>query len=201
MKEPPEIPGLAMFQITSDPLPMNPQMFTTLGEAIIHWSRIESTLDDEISDMRKWGIVRKLAKVVPHSFSKKLELWRRSVRALYPTIEAYQQYADAFVEGAKKVAQIRNHFIHGTWTLSENEKGEYLVSNYRSVRGEERHDTFWVGQNDLDALLSDVKMLSSVIIGFKVSKMIHAHGGLLRATPSPSPDHQAHSSPATPEKS
>lgn len=93
---------LPMLQVASDPLPMKPQMFTTLGEAIIHWSRVETTLDDEIADMRKWGIVKRLAKVVPHTFGKKVELFRRSVRTLYPTIEAYQKYADAFVEAAEK---------------------------------------------------------------------------------------------------
>ena len=198
MNDTPEKLMIPMFNVTSDPLPMNPQMFTTLGEAIIHWSRIESTIDEEIADMRKWGIVRRLSKVVPHTFSKKVELWRRSVRTLYPLIEAYQQTADGFDEAVTKVAKLRNHLIHGTWTLSENDRGEYLVSNYRSVRGEERHDTMWVGQEALDALLHDVKMLSGVILGFKTSKMLHGHQGLLQATSSPSPTHQAHSIAASP---
>ncbi|HUE80017.1 MAG TPA: hypothetical protein VMN38_10350 [Sphingomicrobium sp.] len=188
-----------MFTVTSNPLPMQPQMFTTLGEIVVHWSRIESALDQEISTMRRYALVRKLADVVPHTFSKKLELWRRSVRALYPSINTYQQYADAFVEAVKKVAKFRNHLIHGTWSLNENEKGEFLVMNYRSVRGEERHDTLWVGQEVLDNLLADVQNLSAVITGFVVTKMIHAHEGLLRAQSASSPDHQAQPNPATPE--
>lgn len=178
---------------------MQPQMFTTLGEVVIHWSRIESGIDQEISTMRQYPIVRKLAGVVPHTFGKKLELWRRSVRTLYPTIEAYQSYADAFDEAAKKVAKFRNHLIHGTWTLSENDEGEFLVTNYRSVRGVARHDTLWVGQEVLDNLLHDVRNLSAWITGFTVTKMLHAHEGLLRAQPASSPDHPVHPSPATPE--
>lgn len=199
MSDTPQKPTLPMFTITSDPLPMQPEMFTALGEAVIHWSRIESTLDDEIEEMRKWGIVRKLAKHVPHTFSKKLELWRRSVRTLYRSIDEYQSYADEVELQIKKVAKIRNHLIHGLWTLAENENGEFLVSNYRSVGGIERHDTLWVGQKELDDLLHDVKVLSGALMGFKVTKMIHGGQGLLRATPPPSPDHQARSIPATDE--
>lgn len=79
---------------------------------------------------------------------------------------------------------MRNHLIHGLWTLSENENGEFLVENFRSVRGEERLDSMWVGQKELDALLHDVRNLSAWIVGFKVSKMLHASQGLLQASSS-----------------
>ena len=178
---------------------MQPEMFSALGEAVIFWSRIESTIEQDLITMRQYPIARNLAKVVPHTFAKRLELWRRSVRALYSSIETYQKYADAFEVGVKKVAKIRNHMIHGTWSLEANEKGEFLVSNYRSVRGQERHDTLWVGQKNLDDLLTDVRNLDAWIVGFTVSKMLHAHHGLLRLGPSPSPDHPAPPNPASPE--
>ena len=149
--------------------------------------------------MRQWPIVRGLSKTVPHTFSERLALWRRSVRTLYPEVELYQQQADAFVDGVGKVAKVRNHLIHGTWSLGENENGEFLVVNYRSVRGVDRIDSLWVGKEILDNLLADVRMLSGVIVGFTVTKMIHAHNGLLRATPAPSHDHDALPIAAKPE--
>jgi hypothetical protein len=188
-----------MMTVNSEPLPMQPEMFTTLGEILIFWSRIEGTIDQNIVTMRQWPIVKKLASVLPHTFSKKLELWRRSVRTLYSGIIEYQEYADEFVEGAKTVSKVRNHIIHGTWSLDVNERDEFLVMNYRTVKGVERYETMWVGQRLLNDLLDDVKMLDSRIMGFVVTEIWHAHAGLLKTVPSSSPDHQAPQNPATPE--
>lgn len=178
---------------------MQPEMFTALGEILIFWSRIESALDQDLRTMRQWPIVSDLADHVPHTFHKKLELWRRSVRTLYPKVFEYQEHADEFTRGAKMVAKVRNHIIHGTWGLNPNEKGQFNVSNYRTVKGEERYDQMWVGQDLLNGLLGDVKTLDGLIMGFIVTKMWHGHLGLLKADGAPSRDHRAHPTPATHE--
>ena len=188
-----------MFTVASDELPMQPEMFATIGEIVVHWSRVENALDDEITAMRRYPIVNRLADAPPHTFGKKLELWRRSVRTLYPKITEYQSYADGFNEAVKKVVKVRNHIIHGQWSLSENDDGEFLVMNYRTVKGIERTDTLWVGQKVLNDLLSDVEMLAGSIMGFTITKMVHAHEGLLQADPQPSSDHPAHPTPASPD--
>ena len=176
---------------------MQPEMFTTLGEIVIHWSRVESSIDQEIFTMRhQWEIVRKLTDVLPHAFSPKLKLWRDSVRTLYPTIEDYQLFADAFVERVKNAARIRNHLIHGMWSLPENEVGEFHIVSYHKGRVA----ALWVGQPLLDDLLEEVKNLVGLILGFTITKMMHAHTGQLAARPSSTPDHHTHPSPATPEK-
>jgi hypothetical protein len=189
-----------MMVVNSEPLPMQPEMFTTLGEILVFWSRIEGAIDQDTVTMRQWPIVAQLAAVLPHTFNKKLELWRRSVRTLYRSIDEYQLFADDFMDAVQKVSKVRNHIIHGTWGLDTNERGEFIVMNYRTVKGVERYENLWVGQQLLNDLLSDVKMLDGRIMGFIVTKMWHAHAGLLEARPSPSPDHQVQQqSPATHE--
>ena len=86
----------------------------------------------------------------------------------HPKILEYQDFADDFVKAVEKVAKVRNHIIHGSWSLGVN------------------------------ALLDDVKMLDGRIMSFVVTKMWHAHAGLLQAQPASPPHHQAHSTPATP---
>lgn len=189
-----------MLTIASDPLPMQPEMFRTIGEIVVHWSRVENALESEITAMRRYPIVKKLAETMPHTFGKKFELWRRSVRTLYPKITEYQSFADGISDAVKIVVKFRNHIIHGQWTSNENEKGEFLVMNHRIVRGAERMDTLWVGQTVLDNLLCDVQTIAGGIAGFTISKMVHAHEGLLEAAPSPSIDHPGRPTPAIPEK-
>jgi hypothetical protein len=199
MSEPPKQSGLFLLTVKSDPLPMDADIFNLVGQIVVHWSRIESQIDQDIYGLRQYPIVRALAEEIPHTFKKKLELWRRSIRTLYPKIKLYQDEADAFRDGVKKIAQYRNHIIHGTWTLSANSEGDFMVSNYREVRGQGRHDELWVGRKLLEALVRDVETLSDVIMSFNVSRMLHGHHGLLQADREPSPDHQAHSTPANPE--
>lgn len=185
-----ELPGkptLPMFKVDSDPLPMHSDMFKTIGEIVVFWSRIENSIESDARAMMRYPIVGKLGSAVPHPFKQRLDFWRRCVRTLYPSIETYQSYADGFIEAVEKVAKVRNHIIHGTWTIEPNEHGQYLVVNYRKVRGNEVTDTLLVSQPLLDDLLTDCRTLDAHITGFIVTKMVHAHHGILKLLP-PSDD-------------
>ena len=184
-----------MFHVTSEPLPMDSQLFRTIGEIVVIWSRIENGIAQDTQDMMKYPVARKLSETIPHAFNKRLELWRRCVRTLYRSIDTYQSYADGFADAVRKIARMRNHIIHGTWAIEPNEQGEHMVMNYRP--NIDKTDSLWVSQKVLDDLLADVQMLDSVIMGFITTKMIHGHDGLLQLTPAPSLDHPAHPSPAT----
>lgn len=59
-----------MFTLTSNPLPMPPEMFSMLGEIIILWCRVEASIQMDTSTMMQWPIVRGLASEAPYSFKK-----------------------------------------------------------------------------------------------------------------------------------
>lgn len=171
---------------------MHPAMFATIGEIVVFWSRIENSLDSDIRAMFQYRIVQSLADNMPHAFKKKLKLWRRCVRKLYPRIATYQAYADSFADAARKVSNIRNHIIHGTWNLEPDETGAYSVTNWKPVAdGIEEGETFLVSQTLLNNLLTDVQKLDARITGFIASRMVHAQQGLLRADPAPPPENPA----------
>jgi len=172
--------ALPFLGVTSDPLPMPPEMFAALGEIIVLWSRIESSIDADISTMMQFPVVRKLAKKAPRTFTQKLDLWRRCVRTLYPKIDAYQSYADSFDEAARKVAKVRNHVIHGSWGLQADESGGFMVTNIVALQHVERSDVIVVSIGFLHVLLNDMRTLDNHIISFICSKMWHAHQGWLK---------------------
>jgi hypothetical protein len=184
MSDTPE-PKVPIYGVTSEPLPMQPEMFEALGQIVVLWSRIENAVVQDLHDMRKWPIAEDIAEEIPRTFDKKLELWRKSVRALYPKVVAYQGLANQFSSGAKDVAGIRNHLIHGTWALEADENEEFKVTNIRRVKGDDRIETLWVGTEKVQALLNDVLKLDSWIMGFIVTKMLHAHAGLLQVDREP----------------
>src|SRR5207248_1539974 len=109
MSDTPEETGIPMLGITSDPLPMPPEMFTVLGEIVILWSRIETSIDTDLGTMKQWPVVKQMVPNRLRAFSKKLEFWRRAVRTLYPKVAVYQAHAAEFERVASMIAPLRNH--------------------------------------------------------------------------------------------
>lgn len=182
--EPAEV-GVPFLGLTSDPLPMPPEMFTMIGEIVVLWSRIESSIDSDISSMMQFAVVQKLAKKAPRTFTQRIELWRRSVRTLYPKIEAYQRNADAFETAVRQVAKLRNHLIHGSWALQPDDDDSFLVLNMVALRTVEQSDVIQVSIPFLQALLDDMRKLDNHIMSFICSKMWHAHQGWLKTDSEP----------------
>ena len=201
MAEPLEPVGIPMFGLTSDPMPIPPEMLTMLGEIVVLWSRIESSIDQDTTDMMHWPIVAELVKKFrsdgkrPTAFSKKLVLWRRCVRTLYPKIGAYQGTASEFECAAKLVSALRNHIIHGSWSLKPTENGGFDVWSMRPIMHTAHMQKIEVTPKLLTALLNDMRNLDNFIISFIASKMFHAHIGLLKVDHGSSPEDQDHPNP------
>ena len=176
-----------MLGITSDPLPMPLEMFTVIGEIVILWSRIETSIDTDLETMKQWPVVAQMVPNGVRGFSKKLEHWRRAVKTLYPKVEVYQGHAAEFERAAKMVAKLRNHLIHGTWSMEATECGGFVVTNVRRDKGGDKFEQFEITMEVLLALLDDMRSLDNYIVGFIGSRMLHAHLGLLKADHEPSP--------------
>jgi hypothetical protein len=200
MSDNPKQHGIPMLGITSEPLPMPEEMFTIIGEVVVLWSRVEAHIDQDITWMAQWPIVQALFTERPRGFAQKLDLWRKATRALYPTINVYQSYADEFKRAAKIVAKVRNHVIHGSWSLEPNDDGSFVVYNIKSHVLTAQIEPLEVSLGFLRCLINDVRNLDNYITGFVVSKMLHVHQGLLKADYGPSPEHQQ-SQPSLPKPS
>jgi hypothetical protein len=172
-------------------MPMPPEMFTVLGEIVVLWSRIETSLDNDIGIMMQGPIVCEGVKEHPRAFGKKLSLWRRSVRRLYPKIDYYQDQANEFERVARIVARYRNHVIHGSWSLQPKEDGAFTVTRYEHRVGGtiDGINKLEVDLGFLKALLDDMRKLDNQIMSLVVTKLMHAHLGLLKAERRPSPQH------------
>lgn len=179
---------------------MPPEMFTIIGEIVGLWSRVETSIETDTSIMMQYPNIRQLATIAPHGFIKKLELWRRCVRTLYPTVALYQNHASAFAAAAKKVAKVRNHLIHGSWDLNPKEDGSFRVQSMRALYRVERLQELSFSVEFVTALLEDIRTLDSLITGFIATKMWHAHLGLLQTHREPSPNDPAPQAPPNPAK-
>jgi hypothetical protein len=200
MPKTPKLVDPPMLGINSAPLPMPPEMFTIIGEIVVLWSRVETSIEADTSIMMQYPNIRRLATTAPHGFAKKLELWRRCVRTLYPTVTLYQNHASAFAAAAKKVAKVRNHLIHGSWDLNPKEDGSFRVQSMRALYRIERLQELSFSVEFVTALLDDIRTLDSLITGFIATKMWHAHLGLLQTHREPSPNEQAAQARRSPAK-
>ena len=185
MTEPLESVAIPMLEIVSDPLPMPSEMFTMLGEIVVLWSRIEASIDSDIQTMMYWPVVRQLVQRLwpkgrPTAFSKKLMLWRRCIATLYPKVEVYQAQASEFKRVATITAKLRNHIIHGSWSLQPTENGGFDVWSIRPIFQTANADRIEVTSELLAALLNDMRTLDNYIVSFVSSRMWHQHIGLLK---------------------
>jgi hypothetical protein len=161
MTDTPENTRLPLFNITSNALPMPPEMFAILGELVVLWSRIEASIDQDTTDTMRRPIVREGVKERPRGFGKRLALWRRSVRRLYPKVPVYQDQATEFKRVAGIVSRFRNHVIHGSWRLQPTENGEFIVTSIKhDMEGADFHK-FEVTLEFLRALLDDMRKLDN----------------------------------------
>lgn len=202
MSDTPETQNIPMLSITSEPLPMPPEMFTLIGEIVVLWSRVETSIDQDISWMTQWPVVANLIDPIagrPRAFKKRLELWRRATRALFPKIAVYQSYADEFKRAAGIVSKVRNHVIHGTWSLQPDEHGNFTVFSIRpkanAAPAAIDFEQLEIGIGFLQALVNDIRNLDNYITSFIASKALHMGKGLLKADREPSPERHTRRSP------
>jgi hypothetical protein len=170
-----------MIALEDDGTPVDPQYAAPLAAIIIEWSRIELGIETDLDDMRRYPVAANLAPEIPRGFNMKIKLWRRSVRALYPTIEAYQMVADMVRDHACDLAPKRNHLIHGQWAIEgPNNEGRWTVRNFKGTRKGYFVYKSEVTPETLSGTLKAIRKLTGMITGFTASKLLHAQRGLLQ---------------------
>ena len=182
--------GLSVPWITMqrEPDPISPELSAALAEVVIEWSKFERGLQMDLTVLRRYPHIRGLAPEEPRSFNKVIELWRNSIRTLYPTVKLYNNLASDICSKGKMMSRHRNRVIHGIWLRCEpDEPYEYHVLATTGIDTVKTLESFYVDAEYLSAISADVKTISDKLYEFAVNRMLHAQQGLLKEVVSPAP--------------
>jgi len=176
-----------MITLTGPAIPVEPRFAAALASIVIEWSRVETSLVTDLEGLRQFPGVSDLSPEMPRSFDRRLKLWRKSVRHLFPTIESYQLVADNIRDRACDLAPKRNHLIHGLWDIEGvAQSGVWTVRSHKAAKGGGYHLLrSEVDADSLEGTAQAIVKLSGDILGFLASRMLHAHKGLLKAQRGP----------------
>lgn len=201
MSDVPKYPpgSLPWLHVKGDEKVVPPELATHLAGILIEWGSFENAVLMDCEDLRQWPVVKSLVPEIPQGFAKRIELWKRSIDALYPTIRLYVTSAKEITEKSKFVAKRRNRIIHGHWMPNPGGKPDEFVllpENYPYGKGGlTPFDTELAGM-----LFHDVMAVSNAFHSFLVTRMIHAREGLLQLSTGPAPENPVHPKPPIPEK-
>ncbi|WP_156462903.1 hypothetical protein [Methylobacterium sp. Leaf93] len=182
--------GLSVPWITMqrDPDPISPELSSALAEVVIEWGKFERGLQMDLTVLRRYPHIKELTPEEPRSFNKVIELWRKSIRALYPTVVLYNNIASELCSKGKIMSQHRNRVIHGIWLRCDPEDTyEYHVLATTGIDTVKSADSFYVDPEYLKAISTDIKTISDKLYEFAVNRMLHAQQGLLKEVASPAP--------------
>lgn len=172
--------------MTSERYQIPDKLASELASVVIEWGKFEMALVTDTSIMMAYPIVQKLADEAPRSFKKKIELWKRCVDALYPTVTLYRHWASEICKNGKVVSRQRNRLIHGIWDISESKSpGLFRVTTFKALHYVEQHEDKGFGVDYVEALRDDIRTLSDALYSLTINRMLHGALGLLQAVREP----------------
>lgn len=189
--------GFTFLKVTAKPYSIPDDLARELAAIIIEWGGLENAITVDLEQLRMWEIVRKLTDVLPGGFGAKLKLWRRSIAALYPTINLYNDVADGVVAAAKTVGIHRHRIIHGLWRPDETNPSEFYVLTAIDRRKDPAY--FKADVKFLTALHEDIRKICAQVWSLNLTRQTHAVRGLLQRQPGPSGEHLVLRTLPTPE--
>jgi hypothetical protein len=171
------------FQSRTKPHDISAELAQELAAILIEWGSFENAIVLDLDQLRQYPQVKKLAEDVPYGFARKIELWKRSVYALFKGIPFYKNTAREICSKGKIVAAKRHRVVHGHWRPHKDKPGTFQV-----VFGFDRRQV--LGAYDVDLkfaadLHRDIKTMTEAVYSFLISRMMHASQGLLTARVGP----------------
>lgn len=174
-------------EVHRDPDPVSTSLSVALTQVVIEWGKFEYGLECDLAALRRYPNVMALSTKEPQSFKALIELWKRSINELYPTIDLYKNIARDICSHGKLMSHHRNRIIHGIWLRRpEGEKYEYEILATTGVDRIKKAENFYVDADYLEAVSKDIKTLSDKTYEFAFNRVLHAKQGLLKAA-SPAP--------------
>jgi len=174
--------------LTTDPVAIPERLAHELAGVVIEWGRFEMTIWADTSTMMAYPNVRALADEAPRSFKQKINLWKRCIHTLYPTVSPYRKWATEICSKGKVIAQHRHRLIHGLWDVSPTTGGKvFRLVTYKGLDQIEAHEDLGFDVEYVAALHSDIQAVTSALVSLITNRMWHARLGLLKADPAPKP--------------
>ena len=179
-----EIPWIPMECVEN---PISPELAMAIAGVVVEWSAFESMIVTDTSNLMLYSIVRKLADSRPRSFKQKIELWKRAVHALYPTVRCYLEAADEICSKGKAISHYRHLLIHGHWLPPQGDGSQYEVLMVEGLDTVEKLSHVTATVSHVINVRNDIKTVSDALFGFMCNRMWHAGLGLLTGVPVPKP--------------
>jgi hypothetical protein len=188
-----------MWTLRADPYGLPAPFALALAQVIVEWSRLETAISADLDELMKFTVVASLAPEAPRAFNKKCELWKRAIDRLFGPVREYRAVAAAATRRAKQLAKVRNHIIHGRWTLNKEDPSPkvFEVKNPRWTRDGYNETKMAVTQEVLEEMNAQIMEVTGLIYGLIMSRMIHARQGWLTPVPAPSGEDRDRQTPPT----
>lgn len=136
---------------------IDPDILLQVGRIVSYWGRIEHTLDSDIRAMWRAPACVSLREPMPNAFGRRLKLWNKLCRVVWPAGSARLAEADAVSVQLKRLAPIRQKIVHGYWSVPVHEPQSVKI-NYRRERGEQMiYEELSVTQDDLKIIADELK--------------------------------------------
>ncbi|MBY0532676.1 MAG: hypothetical protein K2P86_11970 [Xanthobacteraceae bacterium] len=177
-------------------LDIPPELAAEIAHIVVQWSVFENALDVDLTQLRNHKKGRDLAEEKPRQFKRKIQLWRRSIHALYSNIKPYKSMADEISSKGIIVAQMRHHIVHGHWR--QEEPGIFIITS--GLTGDRKLQQCRFNLTVATNLHRDVRTMAEAAYGFLISRATHGGLGLLKAVPLSSDENLVHPNPPKPEK-
>lgn len=174
--------------LTTERVAIPEKLAHELAGIVIEWGRFEMTIWADTSTMMAYPNVHALAKEAPRTFRQKIDLWKRCVHTLYPTVSLYRKWASEICSKGKVVAQQRNRLIHGLWDVSPSSDGSvFRLVTCRGLDRIEAHEDLGFDVKYVAALHTDIQAVTSALVSLITNRMWHAQLGSLKACHAPKP--------------
>ena len=89
------MPNIPYLKMHSEPAAIPVDLATELAAVVIEWGRFETGIITDTQEMMRYPNIQALESSPPRSFSKRIELWKHCIQALFD-IQFYRNVAAEF---------------------------------------------------------------------------------------------------------
>jgi hypothetical protein len=183
--------ALPWYTLKEHRIAVQPSLAQAIGEIVAHWGSFENDVTHDIGSMMRFPIVRRLSSHHPRAFKKRIELWRRCVDALFPSVTVYRDYAERICSDAKQLSIVRNKLLHGIWTRDKEKDDRWIVFITDGLDETDINGVYVDYEKTAEVLLSIIRVRTQ-FIEFTVNRHWHADLGLFYEVLGQEPGSPAH---------
>jgi hypothetical protein len=136
---------------------IDPDILLQVGRIVSYWGRIDHTLDSNIRAMWHAPACASLRQPMPNAFGRRLQLWDKLCRLVWPTRSARLIEADAISAQLKRLAPIRQKIVHGYWSASVHTPRSVTISYRRERSGQLFYEEISINDDDLKVIADELK--------------------------------------------